>query len=268
MLEFLSFGSGSSGNCYLLRTDNDALLVDVGVGVRFLKKRFAEYGVSVSQIHHVLITHDHADHIKSVGSFANDYHVPIYATEAVHHGIFLNKCVRNKISSADKKIIEKDKTYQLGDFTVTPFHVPHDSSDCVGFRIVYHDTVVCIMTDAGYITEQMKQLIGEADFLVIEADYDVEMLMEGPYPPNLKDRILGETGHLSNRDCGEAIAQYATPRLKHVCLCHLSDKNNHPTLARYTVEQILRQHGIIAGLDFRLDCLKRNVPTGPFLLQE
>ena len=268
MLEFISFGSGSSGNCYLLRTDNDALLVDVGVGIRLLKKRFAEYGFSFSQIHHVLVTHDHADHIKSVGSFANEYHVPVYATQEVHHGIFLNRCVRNKISSADKKIIEKDKTYQLGDFQVTPFHVPHDSTDCVGYRIECQDRVVCIITDSGVITEQMKKLIGEAHFLVIEADYDIEMLMKGSYPPELKDRILGETGHLSNRDSGEAIALYATPRLRQVCLCHLSDKNNHPDLARYTVEQILRQHGIIAGVDFQLDCLKRNVPTGPFLIHD
>ena len=268
MLEFISFGSGSSGNCYLLRTDNDALLVDVGVGLRTLKKHFLEYGVSFSDIHHVLVTHDHADHIKSVGSLANDYHLPVYATSEVHHGILLNKCVRSKISTADRKIIEKDKTYQLGEFTVTPFHVPHDSVDCVGYRIVCQDTVVCIMTDAGVVTAQMQQLIGEANLLVIEADYDIEMLQKGSYPQDLKERILGETGHLSNRDCAEAIANYATPSLRQVCLCHLSDKNNHPILARKTVEMILRQHGIIAGVDFHLDCLKRNKPTGPFLIHE
>jgi phosphoribosyl 1,2-cyclic phosphodiesterase len=268
MLEFISFGSGSSGNCYLLRTDTDALIVDVGVGLRTLKKHFLEYGVSFSDIHNVIVTHDHADHIKSVGSLSNDYHLPVYATAEVHHGIMLNKCVRSKISQADKKIIEKDKTYQLGEFRVTPFHVPHDSIDCVGYRIECQNTIVCIMTDAGAVTEQMQHLIGEANFLVIEADYDIEMLVKGGYPRELKERILGETGHLSNRDCGEAIATYATPALRQVCLCHLSDRNNHPELARKTVEMILRQHGIIAGVDFKLNCLKRNKPTGPFLLAD
>ena len=179
MLEFISFGSGSSGNCYLLRTDTDALIVDVGVGLRTLKKHFLEYGVSFSDIHHVIVTHDHADHIKSVGSLSNDYHLPVYATAEVHHGIMLNKCVRSKISQADKKIIEKDKTYQLGEFRVTPFHVPHDSIDCVGYRIECQNTIVCIMTDAGAVTGQMHHRIGEANFRVIEADHDGQMRVIG-----------------------------------------------------------------------------------------
>ena len=94
MLKFISFGSGSSGNCYMLMTPTDGLLIDIGVGLRGLKKDFRNYGLSMSQVHHVLITHDHADHIKSVGSYSNDYKVPVYATEKVHEGINRNYCVQ------------------------------------------------------------------------------------------------------------------------------------------------------------------------------
>ncbi len=264
MLKFFSFGSGSSGNCYLLYSPDDAILIDAGVGVRTLKKQFAMYGLSMSAIHYILITHDHADHVKSVGSLSRDLHVPVYATKKVHQGINNNYCVRQKIDGADAKAIEKNQTLQLGDFQVTPFDVPHDSNDNVGFFITYHDVNFCLMTDAGHVTDEMKALISQANYLVIEANHDVEMLLGGNYPAYLKQRISGPTGHLSNKDCAQALVENATPDLRQVWLCHLSEENNHPELARITVEHTLRQHGIIAGADFKLDVLKRKNPTGPF----
>ena len=120
------------------------------------------------------------------------------------------------------------------------------------------------MTDVGIVTDEMKPFISAADYLVIEANHDPEMLRNGNYPQHLQDRILGPRGHLSNRDCGIAIAENASPRLKHVWLCHLSDENNHPELAKKTVEQALASYGILAGVDFQVDVLKRKVPTGVF----
>ena len=266
MLKSFSFGSGSSGNCYLLFSPTDALLIDAGVGVRTLKKQFSMYGLSMSKIHHILITHDHADHVKSVGSLSRELHVPVYATKEVHRGINNNYCVRLKIDGADAKNIEKNKTIQLGDFQVTPFYVPHDSNDNVGFFITYDDVKFCLMTDVGHVTDEMKELIGRANYLVIEANHDVEMLLGGNYPYYLKQRISGAEGHLSNTDCAQALVENATPSLRQVWLCHLSEENNHPELARITVEHTLRQHGIIVGVDFKLDVLKRNNPTGPFEL--
>ena len=135
MLKFISFGSGSSGNCYELATSTDALLIDVGVGLRGLKKSCRDYGCSLSQIHHVLVTHDHADHIKSVGSFSHDYSVPVYATKEVHEGINRNYCVTKKLAPGLTCYVEKGVTQQIGEFLVTPFAVPHDSSDNVGYLI-------------------------------------------------------------------------------------------------------------------------------------
>ena len=267
MLKFISFGSGSSGNCYLLYTETDALLIDTGVGIRTLKKYFHDYGLQLSAVRNVLVTHDHADHVKCVGSVSSDFHLPVYATHTVHKGIFENYCVRKKIGAEYTKFIEKGETVQLGDFKITSFGIPHDSSDNVGYRIIYQDVVFCLMTDVGHVTDEMKSFINEANYLVIEANHDEEMLLQGPYPQYLKNRIMGSEGHLSNKDCAKALAENATPALRHVWLCHLSEENNHPELARKTVEMILQSYGIIPGKDFMLDVLKRKTPTGIFELK-
>lgn len=266
MLKFLSIGSGSSGNCYYLQTANDALLIDSGVSVKTVKKHLHEYGLSLSSVKHIFITHDHADHIKAVGVISNEYGIPVYATSDVHKGILRNYCVPKKVPVDNVKLIEKGVRQRIGDFAVTAFPVPHDSSGNVGYRIEVGDVTFCLMTDVGHVTEEMQEYIGEADYLVIEANYDPEMLAKGPYPLHLKTRIVGSEGHLSNKDCGEAIANYATSRLKHVWLCHLSEENNHPVLALKTIEQTLRGYGIIAGKDFLVEDLKRKSPSEFFEL--
>jgi phosphoribosyl 1,2-cyclic phosphodiesterase len=114
----------------------------------------------------------------------------------------------------------------------------------------------------------MKGYISKAHHLVIEANHDIEMVQNGPYPQFLKERILSGTGHLNNRECGEAIAENMSEELHNVWLCHLSEENNHPELARKTVESVLRSYGIVVGTDVRLEVLKRTTPTGPFELQK
>ena len=250
----------------MIYTENDALIIDVGVGIRTLKKHMRDYGLSLSQVHRILITHDHADHIKSVGSLSHDCHLPVYATRAVHKGIDGNYCVAKKVEAGNRHYIEAGETYSLGDFRVTPFAVPHDSSDNVGYMVETEETNICLITDAGRVTEDMARYIGKARNLIIEANHDLEMLQQGPYPEYLKRRIVSGTGHLSNLLCGEAIAQHASDQLQHVWLCHLSEENNHPELARKTVETVLRSYGLVAGKDFTLEVLKRTVPTGVFEL--
>lgn len=268
MLKFISFGSGSSGNCYFLYTETDGILIDSGIGVRMLKKYFHDYGLRLQNIHNILVTHDHADHVKSVGSLSTDLNVPVYATKEVHRGIDKNYCVRRKIQPINVHRIEKGETFRLGDFTITPFDVPHDSSDNVGYRIVCQGIVFCLMTDVGHVTEEMKGYIKEANYLVLEANHDEEMLVNGPYPQYLKERVQSDRGHLSNKSCAIALAENATSELQHVWLCHLSQENNHPELARKTVEYVLGDYGIIAGKDFKLDVLKRKTPSDIFSLVE
>lgn len=267
MLKFISFGSGSSGNCYYLHNGEYGILIDVGIGVRTLKKYFNEFGLKFSDIRFILITHDHADHVKSVGRISSDYGLPVYATAEVHEGIMRNYCVHKKIDHVNKRLIEKGNTLQFDNLSVTPFHVPHDSLDNVGYKIVWDGITFCLMTDAGHVTDEMKQHISKANYLVIEANHDLEMLLGGNYPQYLKERVASENGHLSNRDCGYAIAENATPSLHHVWLCHLSQENNHPELARKTVAMILSQHGIIPDVDFRLETLKRRTPSDVYILE-
>ncbi len=266
-MKFISFSSGSSGNCYFIFTEHDGLMIDAGVGVRQLKKDFVNYGLSMSSIKNILLTHDHADHVKSVGSLCHDLMVPVYSTKKVHRGVEGNYCVRRKIELGLARFLEKNVTVEIGDFKVTPFDVPHDSQDNVGYLIQHGDTKFCMVTDVGCVTEEIGGFISSADYLVLEANHDIEMLRSGTYPYILKQRIASERGHLSNHDCGEALVRYATERLKHVWLCHLSNENNHPELARKTVEYLLQSHGITPGKDFLLDVLNRTRPTGIFSLE-
>lgn len=261
MLRFISFGSGSSGNSYYLYTETDSILIDVGVGIRTLKKHFHNYGLRFEDVHHIFVTHDHADHVKSVGSLSSDYHLPVYTTRKVHVGIERNYCVRKKIAPNHVHVIEKSVPLNVGEFKITPFGVPHDSTDNVGYFVECEGVTFCLITDVGHITEEMHDFIGRSNYLVIEANHSEEMLQKGPYPQYLKERILGPNGHLSNVACGQALADYASPNLRHVWLCHLSEENNHPELARKTVEQILRSKGIIAGKDFELEVLRRKTPS-------
>jgi len=266
MLKFISFGSGSSGNCYYLGTATDALMIDIGIGLRTLKKHCRDYGISLSDVKHVLITHDHADHIKSVGSFSHDYKLPVYATPKVHTGIDHNYCITRKVADDMKMMLTVGEEVQIGEFLVRPFKVPHDATENVGYEIHAEGVSFVIITDVGCITDDIKEAISHADYLVIEANHDVEMLANGPYPVYLKERIKSESGHLSNESCGRALAENMTERLKHVWLCHLSEENNHPELARKTVEAILRSYGIIPGKDMELEVLRRTMPTGVYEL--
>ena len=245
MLNFISFGSGSSGNCYFFYNDTDNLMVDVGVGIRTLKKHFSNYGLSLSQIQNIIVTHDHADHIKSVGCISKDFHIPVYATATV---------------------IENGVMQKLGNFNITSFHVPHDSMDCVGYQIEHEGMTIVLATDVGEITDEIRKAISVADYLIIEANHDEAMLMSGPYSAYLKQRVSGPNGHLSNKNCAKVIAEEASEKLKHIWLCHLSEENNHPELARITIEQTLAEAGKPIGGSLKLDVLKRKIPTGVFKL--
>lgn len=261
MLKFICLGSGSSGNSYFLFNENEGLLIDAGVGIRTLKKHFSNNGLSLSQISAVLITHDHADHIKAVGNLANDYNIPIYATQAVHEGIVRNYCVSVKPSKEQIKYIEKNVTFKLSNIEITPFEVPHDSNENVGYSIQCDDVSFCLITDCGCVEDYFSEYVSKANYLVVEANHDMDMLMMGPYPAHLKGRIRSGRGHLSNIEAAQLLTNFMTEKLHHVWLCHLSEENNHPELARKTVDAHLRSFGIIAGKDFELEVLKRRVPS-------
>lgn len=260
-VQFMSLGSGSSGNCYYLATETYSILIDAGIGIRTIKKIFKEYNLELETIKAILITHDHADHIKAVGNLSKKYNIPVYATQEIHTGIQRSYCMTEKLAAEHTCLIQKEKDIQLGDFNITCFEVPHDGTDNVGYCIEVYGKTFAFLTDMGHITPTAAAYIARADYLIIEANYDDAMLQMGPYPPHLKVRIAGANGHMSNRETAQFLAEHFPPNLKYVWLCHLSKDNNHPELAYKTVELALREHEIIAGRDVQIIPLKRTLPS-------
>lgn len=263
-LRFLSLASGSSGNCYYLGNSLYGILIDAGIGIRTIKRILKENGIPFESIIGLFITHDHADHIKAAGCLGEKHHIPVYSTEKIHAGMNLSYCMTEKISSS-KRIIEKERPLQLQDFVITPFEVPHDGTDNIGYLIEYNGQKFAFATDLGYISEHVAGYLKQANYLVIEANYDEEMLRHGPYPYHLKLRIANKNGHMNNDETANFIARNITPQLKYIFLCHLSKENNHPELAYKTIEYRLSQEGIRVGEDVQLVTLKRNRPTGIYI---
>ena len=263
---FFSLGSGSCGNCYYLATDTDAIIIDCGVSLRRFKKSMLEYGMKVGKARGILITHDHADHIKAAGKVSKECGIPVYATPLVHEGMDRNWQNSVKVPEEQRRTVKMEEPFQLGEFRITAFPIPHDASENVGYYIEVGDIRFTVMTDVGDVTDDVKRYIAKSTHLIFESNYDEEMLKQGRYPQPLKERIASGHGHLSNKKTATALAENFHEQLKCVWLCHLSEENNHPELARKTVETVLRGYGIIAGTDFTLDVLRRKIPTGPFTL--
>lgn len=259
--KFFSLGSGSSGNCYYLGCKDHGILIDAGVGMRSVKKAMLEYGVSFSKISAILITHDHADHTKSVGAFGDKYNIPIYATEYVHQGIQRNIRVKADLFST-KRVIEKEVCFKINEFEIVPFEVPHDSIDNVGYWIKFNGQSLVLITDIGRITDTIRNYAKKANHLIIEANYDDEMLLKGRYPYHLKQRISSGMGHLSNGLLAEFIEEIYSDKLKNIWLCHLSQDNNSPELAYEAVKKAINKRGATIGKDIHLEALSRHKVSG------
>ena len=259
-IRFISLASGSSGNCYYLGTEQYGILIDAGIAVRTARKALKEAGIGVETIRAVFITHDHADHIKAVGGWGEKLHIPVYATALTHEGIGRSYCMTEKLHTS-ARILEKEVPMQIEEFSIEAFEVPHDGTDNVGYRIAIDGKVFCFLTDLGEITPTAARYIQQANYLIIEANYDEEMLRMGPYPAHLKERIASGTGHLSNAVTARFLAANFNEHLRYIWLCHLSKDNNHPELAFKTVEWEFRQYGIVVGKDVQLCALKRTTPS-------
>jgi len=259
-LRFQSLGSGSSGNCYFIGNAAFGILIDAGIGVRTIRKNLRNIGLDFENIWGVFVTHDHADHIKAVGSLGEKHKVPVYATRKTHEGIYRSYCVTEKLYNS-RKFIEKNETVELGDFKITSFAVSHDASDSVGYTVEYKEKRFTFATDLGYIGDEASEHLRQADFMVLEANYDTQMLDAGAYPLHLKNRIKAPTGHLSNDQAGEFLAQNYNDRMKYVFLCHLSRENNMPEIAYTTVGNYLSEKNIKPGKDIEIITLERYIPS-------
>lgn len=265
-LRFQSLGSGSSGNCYFLGNASYGILIDAGIGVRTIRKNLKNLGLDYHNIWAVFVTHDHADHIRAIGSIGERYKVPIYATRKTHEGIQRSYCVTEKLYNS-KKFIEKHETVIIGDFSITAFPISHDATDNVGYKVVYKEKIFTFATDIGHVCEHAAQHLKTADFMVFEANYDVDMLRTGQYPIHLQERIRGGNGHLSNDQAGLFLSENYNERMKYVFLCHLSRENNKPEIAYNTIKNYLENKQIKVGEDLQLIVLDRFTPSEVYIFE-
>lgn len=257
-MRFISFGSGSSGNCYYLEEEGFGIFLDLGIGPRLLKRYMQEYGVLHTAPRAAFLTHDHTDHVKASGVVAAEYGIPVYAAAAVHRGILANPFLRKKIPTAQQRELNAGEAVQCGPFTLLPFCVPHDASANFGFFIEAGGVNFCLMTDAGEVTDEMIGYMRRAQNLVIECNYDEAKLSAGRYPPKLQARIKSPTGHLDNQATAAALREHLTDVTRHVWLCHLSEENNHPDIVRFLIEDAVSSQPTPPAVTV----LKRRTPMG------
>ncbi len=265
-LIFKSFASGSSGNCYYLGTHQQGILIDAGISARAIRTNLRDMGLDFQHIMGVLITHDHADHIRAVGALGERFHIPIYGTVDIHSGIDKNYGVREKLRTC-RHYYEKGVPFQLAGMTINTFTISHDSTECVSYVIDAYGQRFMIATDVGKVDDTLGEYIATTNHLVIEANYDEYMLLNGSYPSYLKARIISDRGHMNNEDCGKILADNYHEGLHNVYLCHLSQENNTPEAAYDTVNKYLTKAGVIAGEDLYLAPLERTVPSPVYILK-
>ncbi|MBP1949430.1 MBL fold metallo-hydrolase [Virgibacillus litoralis] len=240
-LRFSVLASGSTGNAFYIESDQEKLLVDAGLSGKQMDRLLGEVQVNPSSLTGILVTHEHSDHIKGLGIIARKYNLPIYANDKTW------KAMENSIGtiSLDQKFhfnMEEIKTF--GDIDVESFGVSHDAAEPMFFTFRQNGKKVALVTDLGYVSERIKKTVEDADAYIFEANHDVGMLRMGRYPWNVKRRILGDNGHVSNEDCGLALADIISNRTKRIYLAHLSQDNNMKDLARMSVDSMLHERGI------------------------
>lgn len=247
-LEFISFGSGSSGNCsYIGIRGMGGVLIDAGVDFNKVISELERNYIPLEKIAGIIITHDHSDHVRY--AYALLRKIPtmkIFCTPRTLTGILRRHNISSRIKDYHKQIF-KEFEFEAGPLTITPFEVSHDGSDNVGFNIRAGEKNFVVATDTGKITERADFYIRMANYLMIEADYDEAMLARSSYPNYLKERIRRDNGHMSNIDTARYLGTAWSDILTDIYLCHLSDNNNTPQLALDTVRDCLLARGTTVG---------------------
>ncbi len=246
-LKFISFGSGSSGNCAYLGDDNSGILIDAGVDNKQVVNELAKNGISMDMVKAICITHDHGDHIRFAYSIVRRYrHIGIYCTPRTLNGIMRRHNVSRRFKDYHRPFYQ-EIPFTIDNFKITAFEVSHDGTDNMGFFIENGNHRFTIATDLGRITPRVDFYMRQARYIMIESNYDKEMLITGTYAEYLKARILADKGHLDNEVTARYIAEIYSPKLTHVFLCHLSNDNNTPYIALATVSKPLFERGVKIG---------------------
>ena len=238
-MRLCSIASGSSGNCIYVGSDNTHLLVDVGISGKRVEQGLNSLELTGKDIDGILITHEHSDHIKGLGVIARKHQIPVYATEGTVEA--LSHMNLGKMPGGIFREIHEDEPFEINDLTVNPFTIPHDAAQPVGYRVECGEHSVGIATDLGKYNEYIVGNLQNLDALLLEANHDIRMLQVGKYPYYLKQRILGDRGHLSNENAGRLLCRLLHDNMKGTFLGHLSRENNYEELA-YEITKAIYDH--------------------------
>ncbi len=264
---FSPLRSGSSGNTLLVQAGGLRVLVDAGLSCRAIECALSECAVTPDTLGAVLITHEHSDHVKGLALFAKKYNLPVYMTEGTWNAVE-GMTGFDKIPLKNRRAVEPGLGFYLRDLFVTPFAIPHDAAEPVGYSFQFGARKLCVATDLGHIAKGWMNALSGANLALLESNHDPALLRAHPrYPARLKARILGRRGHLSNEDCGSAIVELARAGLTNVILGHLSAETNRPELAQETVEAALCGAGIRPGEDVRVTLAHRDRNGGIYFIE-
>lgn len=227
-MEIAVLASGSKGNSTYVEIGDQRILIDVGVSCNYIEKKLKELNKTAESINAVFITHTHSDHVNGLVTFYKKYRPVLYMTAKMYHSI----CQYIQ----DFEYVIVDKQFELSDINVQVIKTSHDAEDSVGF--IMNNKMVYI-TDTGYVNEKYFDVLSNKQLYILESNHDIEMLIDGRYPHHLKQRVLGDKGHLSNRDAAMYLSKWIGEDTKYIVLAHLSDENNHPDVALSTLYEYI-----------------------------
>lgn len=260
-MRLLSIASGSSGNCIYVGDDTTHILIDAGISGKRIEAGLNSIGVSGKDLDAVFVTHEHIDHISGIGVLSRKYDVPIYATSGTIAGISTTRSVGD-IDDQLYQVIHKNENIAVGGLLIKAVPISHDAAEPVCYTITNGKSHAAIATDMGCYTEEIVENLKGMDAILLEANHDVNMLQVGPYPYYLKQRILGNKGHLSNETAGKLLCELLHDDLKYVLLGHLSKENNLPQLAHEAVRlEITMGESPYQANDFDITVASRSEPT-------
>lgn len=256
-MKFLSVASGSSGNCYILKTEKSSVLIDVGITGKRVIEGLSAMGLSAEDVNGILLTHEHTDHVKSLRMIGKKApYARVYGSSETLHA------VRETVQGERVSYVEAGTAFVIGDMRIRAFSLSHDAAGPLGYSVESGDRICTVVTDTGCVTEEMFGYIRESDLLVLEANHELNVLMMGSYPYYLKQRIAGDKGHISNETAGSTLCRMLRERRNEnppkVILAHLSRENNTPEQAFLTVRNMLFDEDFLVGRDLFLDVAKRD----------
>ena len=256
MLNFCSLYSGSSGNNLFVQSDTTKILVDCGVSSKKIEEALNSIEVDASSIDAILVTHEHSDHVKGLATFSSKFNVPVFSTIETFENM---EKITSKLLDNNIKYFKIDEKFSIGDLEILPFSIPHDAANPCGFNIFNNDKKISIATDIGHMNSAILKKLEGSSFLLLESNYDTEVLKCCSYPFKLKSRISGPTGHLSNEIAGKTISYLLKNGLKTAMLGHLSKESNFPELAYSTTVNEILSNGISEN-SFNLSVANRDLP--------